>query len=143
MGALKIAGGTHQRDRSGVKGEDQFGKILESKQTELETLIRNRDGISIERSADALDEIQHATQRELAIRNLDRESNLLRNVREALERIDGDTYGVCLRCDEEISPKRLAALPWAGYCLHCQERIDRSLEAGGEQLFDDLTMNAA
>src|SRR5690349_18158115 len=109
MGALKIAGGTNRRAGNRVQTEDQSNamtppectrlrKILESKQTELETLIRNRDGISIERSADAFDEIQHAALRELAIQNLDRETNLLRNVREALDRIGEETYGVCQRC---------------------------------------------
>jgi DnaK suppressor protein len=44
-------------------------------------MIRNRDGIVIEKCPDALDEVQFATERELAIRSLDRDSNLLRNVR--------------------------------------------------------------
>jgi DnaK suppressor protein len=44
-------------------------------------MIRNRDGIVIEKWPDALDEVQFATERELAIRSLDRDSNLLRNVR--------------------------------------------------------------
>ena len=63
---------------------NKFKKILETKLEELERIVRNRDAITIEKSADALDEVQHAAERELAIRNLDRESNLLRNVRSAL-----------------------------------------------------------
>jgi DnaK suppressor protein len=90
---------------------NKFKKIRESRQTELEHMVRNRDGIVIEKSADALDEIQHAAQRELAIRNLDRDSNLLRNVRSALRRIEVASFGICVRCEEEISPKRLAAVP--------------------------------
>ncbi len=84
----------------------KFKKILESKQDELELIVRNRDAITIEKSADALDEVQHAAERELAIRNLDRESNLLRNVRSALRRIEDGSFGTCLHCEEEISPKR-------------------------------------
>src|SRR5438270_8427776 len=75
---------------------NKFKKILENKQDELERIVRNRDAITIEKSADALDEVQHAAERELAIRNLDRESNLLRNVRSALRRIDDGTFGVCM-----------------------------------------------
>jgi DnaK suppressor protein len=67
---------------------NKFRNILEAKQTELEQFVRNREGIAIEKSPDALDEVQHAAERELAIRNLDRESNLLRNVRGALRRIE-------------------------------------------------------
>src|ERR1700724_4131961 len=100
---------------------NKFREALEAKQTELAQFVRNRDGIAIEKSPDALDEVQNAAERELAIRNLDRESNMLRNVRGALHRIDEGTYGVCSHCEEDISPKRLNAVPWAAYCIQCQE----------------------
>src|SRR5690349_24747995 len=121
---------------------NKFKKILENKQDELEQIVRNRDAITIEKSADALDEVQHAAERELAIRNLDRESHLLRNVRSALRRIDEGTFGVCLHCEEDISPKRLAAVPWTWYCIQCQEVADRS-QADGSESLDDLLVNAA
>lgn len=120
----------------------KFKKILETKRDELERIVRNRDDIAIEKSADALDEVQHASERELAIRNLDRESNLLRNVRSALRRIDDGTFGTCLHCEEEISPKRVAAVPWAPYCIQCQEQADK-LQAEGDEMFDDMLVNAA
>lgn len=121
---------------------NKFKKILETKQDELERIVRNRDAIAIEKSADALDEVQHASERELAIRNLDRESNLLRNVRSALRRIEDGSFGTCLHCEEEISPKRLAAVPWAPYCIQCQEQADRR-QSEGEETFDDILVNAA
>ena len=120
----------------------KYKKILEAKQDELEQIVRNRDAIAIEKSADALDEVQHASERELAIRNLDRESNLLRNVRSALRRIEDGSFGTCLHCEEEISPKRIAAVPWAPYCIQCQEQADRN-QADGEEMFDDILVNAA
>ena len=40
---------------------------------------------------------------------------------EALERIKDEEYGICQNCQKEINPKRLAAIPWARYCLDCQE----------------------
>ncbi len=121
---------------------DSFKKILETKRDELERIVRNRDAITIEKSADALDEVQHAAERELAIRNLDRESNLLRNVRSALRRIEEGTFGVCAHCEEDISPKRIAAVPWAPYCIQCQEQADR-LRVEGEEMPDDMLVNAA
>lgn len=45
----------------------------------------------------------------------------LRLVDEALDRLDSGDYGVCQRCEEPIPPKRLNALPWARYCVPCQE----------------------
>lgn len=121
---------------------NRYRKILEARQSELAKVLRNRDGIAIEKSPDALDEVQHAAERELAIRNLDRESHLLRNVRAALQRIEDGTYGICLHCEEEISPKRLDAVPWTPFCIRCQEIADRQAEQGEETL-EDLLVNAA
>ena len=121
---------------------NKYRRILEDKQGELEQVIRNREAITIEKSPDALDEVQHAAERELAIRNLDRESNLLRNVRAALRRMNDGSYSVCLHCEEDISPKRLNAVPWTPYCIQCQEAADRSREEMNDS-FDDLLVNAA
>ena len=104
---------------------NKYKTLLEAKQAELAGGLRNREGIAIEKTADALDEVQLAGERELAIRNLDRESNLLRNVRGALARMVDGSYGTCLHCDEEISQKRLNAVPWTAYCIKCQEAADR------------------
>jgi DnaK suppressor protein len=48
---------------------------------------------------------------------------LLREISDALIRIDQGAYGVCLECEEPISVKRLEAVPWARYCVTCQEQI--------------------
>src|SRR5271157_548014 len=58
--------------------------------------------------------------------------NLLREISGALQRIDGGTYGVCMECEEPISSKRLDAVPWARYCVSCQERIAARIAAGEE-----------
>jgi DnaK suppressor protein len=121
---------------------NKFKEVLETKQAELAQVLRNREGITIEKSPDALDEVQNAAERELAIRNLDRESNLLRNVRAALHRIDEGTFGICLHCEEDISLKRLHAVPWASYCIQCQEIADKNQEEGTESL-DDILVHAA
>ena len=104
---------------------DKLKKILEAKQAELSGALRNRDEIAIEKAPDALDEVQLAGERELAIRNLDRDSHMLRQIRRALARIADGSYGTCLHCEEEISPKRINAVPWAAYCIKCQEQVDR------------------
>ncbi len=104
---------------------EKFKKILEARQAELSGLLRNRDEIVIEKAPDALDEVQLAGERELAIRNLDRDSNMLRQIKRALARIADGSYGICLHCEEEISPKRVNAVPWAAFCIKCQEQVDR------------------
>src|SRR5882672_6731753 len=118
---------------------NKYKQLLETKQTELAGGLRNREGIAIEKTADALDEVQLAGERELAIRNLDRESNLLRNVKGALARMADGSYGVCMHCDEDIKPKRLDAVPWTKYCIRCQEAADRhEFEAETGESFDTL-----
>jgi DnaK suppressor protein len=109
-------------------------EILERKANELDRELRKRDGIAIEKSADQMDEIQYATERELAMRNVDRESNLLRQVKAALRRIHDGSFGICTECDSEISPRRLAALPWALLCIQCQEAADRDGQERTESL---------
>ena len=52
----------------------------------------------------------------------------LRMVEEALDRLGSGDYGVCLACDEPIAPKRLHALPWARYCVDCQDTTGRRMD---------------
>ena len=48
---------------------------------------------------------------------------LLREISDALLRIEHGNYAVCMECEEPISVKRLEAVPWARYCVRCQEKI--------------------
>ena len=105
---------------------------LESLKRTLETMLRSaeqplgrRDEIAVESVPDTLDRVQRETERELAIRQIESSFSRVQKIRLALERIDEGSYGTCLGCDTEISPKRLNAVPWAEYCVHCQEIADR------------------
>ncbi len=104
---------------------DGFRKTLANRQAELSG-HRDRDALAIETSANELDRIQHAQERDLAVGAFTRECFLLREVTAALQRFESDSFGSCLKCEEEISPKRLAAVPWAAYCIICQEAVDRT-----------------
>jgi len=52
----------------------------------------------------------------------------LRLIEEALDRLDSGDYGICLSCEEPIPDKRLRALPWARYCVRCQESNGAELD---------------
>jgi DnaK suppressor protein len=97
---------------------------LEARQAELEKRIHNREEIAVDSSADMLDQTQYASQRDMAAADLERESASLREVRAALRRIQRGTFGICVDCAEEISRKRLAAVPWTASCLACREAAD-------------------
>ena len=120
----------------------EFQEFLQRRESELVRVLQARDDITIEKSADQMDEIQYASERDLAIRNLDRDSNLLRQVRTALRRIHDGSYGTCIECEWEINPKRLAAVPWASRCIQCQETADRDQQERTESLGETL-LNAA
>jgi len=98
---------------------------LEARQAELEKRICNRDEIAINLSADMLDQIQRVSERDMAVGDLERESVRLREVGAALLRIRQGKFGICADCEEEISQKRLAALPWTASCLACSEAAGR------------------
>lgn len=105
---------------------NKFQWMLNAERVQLERTLGKRDGIAIERTSDALDEVQLASERELTTRGLERESRVLHGVRAALGRIADGTYGACLDCEEEISQKRLKAVPWATLCIACQEQEERN-----------------
>jgi DnaK suppressor protein len=102
-----------------------FQSLLKAKAAEATKALKNREGISVERTADELEDIATAFARDIVVQHLDRESHLLRQILGALCRIENGTFGACVHCEDEISPKRLAAVPWAPFCLACQEAADR------------------
>jgi DnaK suppressor protein len=103
---------------------DGSQRVLKALKARMQPLVQNRDGIAVERSPDPTDEAQFACDRELTVRALDRESRMAAAIESALKRIEDGTYGICQRCDKSNSAKRLAAVPWAAYCIRCQEELD-------------------
>jgi len=120
----------------------RFREILERKEAELDQVLRERGGIAIERSADPMDEIQYASERDLAIGNVDRETTLLRNVRAALRRQHEGSFGECVECEEAISAKRLAAVPWAPLCIGCQNAADQDSGEQANRLNESISFAA-
>jgi DnaK suppressor protein len=100
---------------------------LKVKMSEYVATANLRDSIQIEQVSDLADITQQATEREVATQSLSRQAAILRQLRSAIERIDIGSYGVCLQCEEQISLKRLVAIPWAEYCITCQEIADHSI----------------
>jgi DnaK suppressor protein len=119
-----------------------FQEILERKEAELVRVLQKRDDIAIEKSADQMDEIQYASERDLAIRNADRESTLLRQVKATLRRIGDGSFGTCIECESAINPRRLAAVPWASRCIQCQDAADQDGQERTES-FGETLVNAA
>lgn len=106
--------------------KQEIKKTLLAKQKELNSLQVKREDIAIQKNAEVLDEIQQNAERTLALESLTRNWETASLISEALRRIEDGTYGTCAECDEPVSEKRLAAIPWAKYCIRCQEVADKS-----------------
>jgi DnaK suppressor protein len=102
----------------------QYRTTLVAKTDELRSRKIRLEDIAVEKNADALDHIQQAADRVLAFDSVGRNWQMSSLISEALARIEKNTYGLCADCGEDISEKRLAALPWAKYCIGCQEAAD-------------------
>jgi DnaK suppressor protein len=119
-----------------------YRATLAARAAELSQTLRNRRLIAIENTPEACERVVLAAQREFALVTLDRHSQLLREVKAALARIDDDSYGICEICEDAIKPRRLNAVPWTRYCLPCQESIDRSPTPAGTEFGRRLPMAA-
>lgn len=100
---------------------DRFRAILTANVAEY-------DAIAVERFAHQLEEIQAASERAIAVCNLDRHLTQLQNARAALRQIQDSSFGTCHQCDQDIHPKRLAAVPWAGFSVRCHGAADHNFD---------------
>jgi DnaK suppressor protein len=105
---------------------NEFKSMLEAKRDEVLRRLRKLEDISVERAPDPVDEMEMTAEREAAITLLERDSELLRQIGAALQRIEEGDFGRCALCGKEIRLNRLRAVPWATYCVACQDEVDRS-----------------
>jgi DnaK suppressor protein len=104
----------------------QYRINLEKKLAELTEPTRKREDIAVEKTPDLIDEVQLTAQRELTLVGLNQAWRIGAQIRAALSRIEDGSYGICMHCEEEIKPKRLEAIPWAAYCIQCQEAAEKN-----------------
>jgi DnaK suppressor protein len=102
------------------------------------SLLAEREGLSTKLTGNDLsvDDNETPDPVDMAVQNYSKnvmlavsenESRQLQMIEEALQRIEDDEYGTCQNCSNPIQPKRLAAIPWARYCLNCQELVEKGL----------------
>ena len=75
---------------------------------------------------DAIDSSVEEQDRELDLLLQDREQSRLKGIENALQRMESDDFGYCDECGENISKKRLLAVPLTRMCINCQSNEDRS-----------------
>jgi len=107
------------RDRLLARRESLFSQL-----TEAEKSSRERD---LEATQDPADMAANAYTKELLISMSANDRKLLELIDEALLRVESGDYGECVNCGEPVQEKRLDAVPWARYCLRCQDLQERGL----------------
>ncbi len=78
------------------------------------------------RTPDEVEFAIKAAEQDLTAATAQIRSEMLREIDGALKRVAKGTYGECEGCGAEVSPTRLKAIPWARYCLSCQEMRSRN-----------------
>ena len=92
-------------------------ELIANRGQEPDTLVRVR-GV---RSPDSVEMAAHSVEQDVATWTVNLRFETLREIDGALNRLDDGGYGTCESCGERIASNRLKALPWARFCVACQE----------------------
>jgi len=101
----------------------RFREQLLAKAEDVRASMRAGEALTGERLADPDDQAVKSHEEWIFLNRNSIDTMLLREIQESLLRIDAETYGLCLECEEPISQKRLQAIPWARHCVTCQEEL--------------------
>lgn len=102
-------------------------KLLAERELLIQKLKGNDLSIDDSETPDPVDLAVKNYSKNVMLAVSENESKQLTLIDQALIRLDDDEYGICQNCEKEINSKRLAALPWARYCLDCQELLEKGL----------------
>jgi DnaK suppressor protein len=109
---------------SAKKRKEYFKILLSQRLDELLTEAKKTASgrtVPQDESPDFTDEASIESERDLVFRIKERESGLIRKIKDALMRLEDGTFGICQECGGEISEKRLEARPIAALCIKCKE----------------------
>jgi DnaK suppressor protein len=113
---------------------EAYRKILEDKAEELRRSMSAQKAAQVvarlDIPSDEGDLSQQSHEEWIFLNRNTIDTKLLREIAGALHRIEIGSFGVCMECEEPISRKRLDAVPWAKFCVTCQEAIALRIEAG-------------
>jgi DnaK suppressor protein len=116
------------------KEKEQFKKQLRDKKFgiihKLSKVIDESKEMESNVAQDAVDKAETSYTKEFLLSLSDADREQLVQIDEALRRLEHDEFGLCQQCGKEISRKRLEAIPWAQYCISCQEKIEAEYKSG-------------
>jgi RNA polymerase-binding transcription factor len=111
---------------------ERYRKRLVEKRKDIMDEFRKNVNYRMESAADdgtqdIADKATMAYNKEFLFSLTDTERDLLQMIDEALIKIDEREFGFCSSCQNEIKVTRLDAVPWARYCINCQELQEQGL----------------
>jgi DnaK suppressor protein len=106
---------------------DTKEKLLAEREVLITKLKGNDLSIDDSETPDPVDLAVKNYSKNVMLAVSENESRQLALIDEALLRVEDEEYGSCQNCEKEINPKRLAAIPWARYCLDCQQLLEQGL----------------
>ncbi|HTR03792.1 MAG TPA: TraR/DksA family transcriptional regulator [Thermoanaerobaculia bacterium] len=113
------------------KEMEKYRRLLDDKKASLSAeLAKTRSAeeeTTEESTQDIADKAVSSYTREFLYSLTDGERSTLLQIDDALGRVDVGTYGLCLNCGQLMTEKRLNAVPWAPYCLDCQELSEKGM----------------
>ncbi len=130
---------------------NELKKMLEDRRRELMSDLQGRmRDVRAEGDRDVLDDGESSEvdiQEDIELSLIQMKSETLNKINEALGRLEGNTYGDCFECGDEIAEPRLRALPFAVRCKDCEEARESaeqrarvlSQKRGSSALFFDMS----
>ena len=100
---------------------EQRRQAIEDLQTDQSTALEGDDGVE-----DAGEMAELDLNRSTALDLADRQTHLIEEIDDALQRIEDGTYGQCVRCGKPLDEERLKAMPTAKYDVECQAAIEKA-----------------
>lgn len=102
-------------------------KLMKERELIVKKLSDNDLSIDDSETPDPVDLAVRNYSKNVMLAVSENESKQLTLIDEALMRIKDKEYGLCQNCEKTINAKRLAAIPWARYCIDCQELLEQGL----------------
>jgi DnaK suppressor protein len=118
-----------------AKMREQLGEMKTKLLSEIDSELRAEREANKDEGMDTYDLASEERDREINFILSDRERVKIKQIDDALDRLDQGTYGVCESCGLEIAEERLQAMPFTRLCRDCQQEQEK--EAKSQRRFDD------
>lgn len=114
-----------------IEGYEALRERLQQQKQEIVNMykqdVRAGQESADDGTEDIVDRANNSYNRELMFSLSDGERQLVLQIDAALRRMDEGAYGRCANCGQTIAVQRLQAVPWARFCIDCQEMAEKGL----------------